>query len=207
VPYLCPDLLWAKGENMQIQLRHRRPCGRTSPLRTRVKLRFTPEWSPIIKNWAAKFVRDNQWRADSIHGFDDLMQDAYLLFVKVSERYPRVMDPKHFMALYKTTLRNNMHDHARYMQRKRVLHEDTSEDVSDLYADRVGELTNGGYISSLLSKAPLDLKRALDLLTQNPPCLNDAPSKRRRENLNMKIRRVLNSDIKFDTALKSLLTQ
>ena len=99
-----------------------------------------------------------------------------------------------------------MHDHARYMQRKRVLHEDTSEDVSDLYADCVGELTNGGYIGCLLSKAPLDLKRALDLVTKEPHHLNDAPSKPR-ENLNMKIRRVLGSDIKFDTALRSLLTQ
>jgi hypothetical protein len=191
---------------MQIKLRYRLPCRRTAP-RLRVKLSFTPEWSSVTKNWAAKFIRGNQWRCDSIHGFDDLMQDAYLLFVKVSERYPRVMEPKHFMALYKTTLRNSMHDHARYMQRKRVLHEDTSEDVSDLYADRVGELTNGGYISSLLSKAPLDLRRALDLVTNNPQCLNDGASKRHRENLNMQIRRVLNTDIKFDTALKSLLTQ
>src|SRR6266704_173488 len=135
---------------MQVQLRYRSQCGRVAPRHVRIKLNFTAEWSPIIRNWAAKHIRDNQWRADSIHGFDDLMQDAYLLFVKVSERYPRVMEPRHFMALYKTSLRNSMHDHARYMQRKRVLHEDTSEDVSDLYADRIGDLTNGGYISSLL---------------------------------------------------------
>jgi hypothetical protein len=192
---------------MQVQLRYRRPCGRTAPSRHRVKLNFTPQWAPVIHNWAAKFIRENQWRADSIHGFDDLMQDAYLLFVKVSERYPRVMDPKHFMALYKTTLRNSMHDHARYMQRKRVLHDDTAEDVSDLYADRVGELTNGGYISVLLSKAPLDLRRALDVLCKEPHCLGENRTKRHRENLNMQIRRVLGSDIQFDTALKSLLTQ
>ena len=183
---------------MQIKLRYKRQK------RYKVRLNFTPEFNPILRNWTLKFIKNNKWRCDSIHGFDDLMQDAYLLFVKVSTSYPRVMDPKHFMALYKTTLKNSMHDHARYMQRKRILHEDTSQDVSDLYADRVGELTNGGYISSLLSGAPLDLRRALELVMRNPPCLRDTP---RRETLNMTIKRVLSTNMNFDIALKSLLTQ
>jgi hypothetical protein len=111
------------------------------------------------------------------------------------------------MALFKTTLRNKLHDHARYMQRKRVLHEDTSSDVSECYADCVGELTNGGFIGAMLARAPEQVKRALTLVSQNPAILNANPHKFHRENLNMRISRVLGlPNFRLDTELKHLLT-
>lgn len=192
------------AKNLNCRRRHQRRVKITR--RYRVKLLWSPIWEGPIKNWAAKHIRENLWRCDSIHGFDDLMQDAYLWFVKVSDRYPRVVDPKHFMALYKTTLRNKLHDHARYMQRKRVLHEESDTDVSEAYADRVGELTNGGFLSALLARAPEEVKQALTLVTQNPAVLNSNPHRYRRENLNMRVSRVLGlPNFRLDTELKTLL--
>jgi hypothetical protein len=188
-------------------------CGRRRHRRVKItrrykaKLNFTPTWEGAIKNWAAKHIRENLWRCDSIHGFDDLMQDAYLWFVKICERYPRVNDPRHFMSLFKTTLRNKLHDHARYMQRKRVLHEDTDSDVSECFAERVGELTNGGFLSALLARAPEQVKRALTLVTQNPAILNADPHEYHRENLNMRVSRVLGlHNFRLDAELRQLLT-
>lgn len=174
--------------------------------RYRVKILWSPIWDGAVKNWAAKHIRENQWRCDSIHGFDDLMQDAYLWFVKICDRYPRVSDPRHFMSLYKTTLRNKLHDHARYVQRKRVVHEDTDSDISECFAERVGELTNGGFLSALLARAPEQVKRALTLVTQNPAVLNIDPHKFRRENLSMRVSRVLGlPNFRLDVELKQLL--
>mgnify|MGYP001572231057 CR=1 FL=1 len=136
------------------------------------------------------------------------MQDAYLAFHKVSESYPRVIDPRHFMALYKTTLRNKMHDHARYVLRKRECVEITSKDVSELFEERIGDVTNYGYVAALLNEAPEELKMALALIAENPTALDENISGKR-ENLNMRIRRVLgiSQDFSFDTVIRQLLAE
>ena len=176
--------------------------------RVRARLAFTPIWEGVIRGWAKKFISKNRWRCDSIHNFDDLLNDAYLTFIRVAERYPRVMDPPHFMALYKTAMRNEMHDRARYVQRKRPVHAELSDDVSDLFDDRMGEVTNGGHFNLLMAEAPPEVRLALTLLSEQPEALRD-PAKRpkNRENLNMRLRRILGIEFDFVGAFKTLLAK
>lgn len=159
-------------------------------MRVRATVAWSPCWEGPTKQWVIGFLRKNQWRCDRIHDFDDLLQDAYLTFLKICKKYPQVIRQAHFMTLYRTAMHNEMHDRARYMRRKRELHEDTSVDASDL-PGRIGEVSNDGYITVLLEQAPEQLRDALTCIAQNPPALYEAGH---RENLNMRLRRVLGYD-------------
>ena len=175
------------------------------PVRVRATLQWSPCWEGPTKQWAESFLRKNQWRADAIHSFDDLLQDSYLTFLKICNRYPRVMSQAHFMTLYRRAMVNEMHDRARYMQRKRERHVDTSIDASDLGVGRIGDVGHDGYLALLLEQAPEDVRLALALIGQNPPALHRING--HRENLNMKLQRLLggNKGIDLVGKIRSLL--
>ena len=144
-----------------------RPC-RIPIGRVHQRLDWSPKWEGSIQQWAKSFIQQNLWRCDPINEFNDLLQDAYLIYNKICERYPRVIEARHFMALFQRALWNKFHDQARYMRLKRRVHEDTIKDVSELYADRIGERTNAGYLSILLADAPKELQVALAVSNLNP---------------------------------------
>ena len=174
--------------------------------RARAALCWEPKWNDTPRQWAAKFIRRNQWRCDRIYEFDDLMQEAYLIFLKITQKYPRVIEPHHFMGLYKMAVANWFHDRAAYMQRKNTQHVDLAVDPMELCLGQTGELRHAGELAILLSEAPHELRLALSLLTDNPAALKASHKpKELRENLNMKLRRILGLSENFD--LKAALTE
>jgi hypothetical protein len=177
--------------------------------RVRGRLSWSPSWEGPVQGWAVNFIKANKWRCDWVHDKDDLLQDAYLTYLKVVETYPRVIEPKHFMALFKAAMWNAMHDRARYKRRKRLVHEETPKDVSEFCEGRIGELTNYGYINVLLAEAPEELHMALALLEENPEALRSRVNAQgQRENLNMKLRRILGlGNVDVIGTLRSLLSQ
>ena len=176
--------------------------------RVRATLAWSPRWEGpdyrvanpppeyATKQWALGFIKKNLWRCDHIHDFYDLLQDAYLTFLKIATKYPRVMGQAHFMTLYRAAVSNEMHDRARYVRRKREQHLDTSVDAGDLCVGRISELSNEGYLRTLIEQAPEELKLALLCIGQNPKALHRVNG--HRENLNMKLRRVLGYDSTVD---------
>lgn len=76
----------------------------------RKEIKFTPKWEGPIEGWATKYANKSVWRVRPEHDFDDLMQDAYIYFLTVKERYPRVVDPPHFMRLFQTCFINHIND-------------------------------------------------------------------------------------------------
>src|SRR5687768_14833046 len=87
---------------------------------------WTPQWEGVVYLTTCKFIAKNNWRCDHLHSREDLLQDAYLIFMKIRDMYPRVVEEKNFMALYRTALSNKMNDRALYVKRKREVHQDTS---------------------------------------------------------------------------------
>lgn len=173
--------------------------------RARTAIVWSPSWNKDIQRWTAAFLHSNQWRCDSIHGVDDLMQDAYLLFHKVKERYPRVITEKAFMKLYKASLRNMLHDHARSMMLKRTCFRD---ECADLEVDvMMGDTTNLGEVLCELADLPPSMVAALKLLATRPELLLIEGD--RRENLNQKLRRLLGlgDGFEFTRSLRTLLQE
>ena len=173
--------------------------------RARTAIAWSPSWNDDVQRWTAAFLHNSVWRCDHIHGVDDLMQDAYLLFHKVSERYPRVITQAAFMKLYKASLRNMLHDHARVMMLKRECFADECDDTeADLL---VGDTTNMGEFIHLLNDLPHTIVDALNMIAEHPELLRANGGVR--ENLNQKLRRLLNvgREFEFIRSLRTLLQE
>lgn len=181
------------------------------PQRERERIVWRPVWDEKFQGWAKKFLYANLWRIDSIHDIDDLMQDAYITFVRIADTYPRVIEPRNFMALYKMALANKIHDRSLYRKRRMAAEVVLSSDVSEFFTGRIGEMTNAGYVMALLNEAPEEVRMALNLLAKGLP--EEGKPKRRslqpKENLSMRLARYLGLGPDADplTTLRKLLTQ
>src|SRR6266853_2009621 len=90
-------------------------------MKIRGKLDPHPMWDSRFKGWAAKFIWKNKWRCEDYLEFDDLMNDAYLIFRHIKASYPLVSEPSHIMALFKVAMQNEFNDKAKYKQRKQAV--------------------------------------------------------------------------------------
>lgn len=171
----------------------------------RPRLTWVEKWEGKVENWAKSFINKNQWRCDEIHSREDLLQDAYLVYLKISDKYPRVARESHFMALYCRALSNQLHDHARSVRRKRDVF-GVIECIDEQMIDVIGDTTNDGYLNVLLAEAPEELRLAMSLMENCPEAVRVRGGVSR-ENLNMKLRRALGVGKGFDFTgtLKNLL--
>lgn len=181
-----------------------------TPKRVRERLKWSPAWDGQLQGIAAKYIRNNIWRCDTLHSFDDLMQDAYLTYVRMAARYPRVSEPAHFVALFKSALHNEMTDRARYRQLKLEATVDLGVDPLEHGALRIGDVTNDGLVSILMAEMPEEFKMALAMIESEPA---KAPRRRpakpkERENLNMRLSKALGLGTRYDFVgvIRSLLT-
>jgi hypothetical protein len=70
-----------------------------------------PDWgTQSIVGYTQRYLLKNAWRARSEMDLDDLMQDAYLLYVKMQSRYGDD-SPAIFMARWKRALYNRLYNH------------------------------------------------------------------------------------------------
>lgn len=67
---------------------------------------YVPTWQGAIEAWSRNFASINRWRMPTDMDYEDLVQELWLLFHKVSTKYDDVTNPKHFMRLFQTTVRN-----------------------------------------------------------------------------------------------------
>lgn len=135
-------------------------------MRTRINLPKQPQFDARFQGWSARFIRKNMWRSDPIYSFDDHMADAYILFRHVLSSYPQITEPKHIMALFQTSMRNEYNDKAKEWKIKRaaeISYETAiSEDIKIL--DTLGEENNYGYLNILLSQLSPKLKIVIEAL-------------------------------------------
>jgi DNA-directed RNA polymerase specialized sigma24 family protein len=177
----------------------------------RERVLWTPSWSEEIEGYTANFIRTNSWRLDRLDQFQDAMQDAFLIFWKCKETYPRVIEARHFMALYKRALINSTHDKASRRKRRDAVEVLLDVDAIDFYAGRIGETTNAGYAAALLAELPEELRFMLNKLAQGLPQEPVQPKTRGlkpRESLTMQLRRIFRLPINSDPLqiIKRLLT-
>lgn len=166
---------------------------------------WCPQWEGTIEKWTRKFISENAWRYDTVHTFDDLLQEFYLVFIKIRNRYPRVIDEPHFFSLYRTAVTNRTHDLAAYVQRKRSYQADTPQDVSDLDLIAVGDVSNDGFRNILISEMPEELRMAALAIINGVP----KPKRKRgepRKNLNQYLRELTGINKDFVGELRAHFT-
>ena len=166
--------------------------------RVREDLGWTAQWDVTFRGYAINFIKQNSWRCEAFHDFDDLLQDAYLTFRRVKSAYPRVTEPKNFMSLYKTALRNEMFDKARYKQVKSDVDHISLDEDEPL---QVASYTHEGVLKTIIAELPIEARMALRVMMETPELLRKKHQRSKlaklagvpevRENLNMRLRRIL----------------
>jgi len=121
-----------------------------------------PTWDQKFQGWSAKFISKNKWRCED--DFEDLMQDAYLVFRHVLASYPLIIEPKHLMALFKMTMINEYHDKSKIRSKRAAAEVSFETLVGDdmTLLETLGENNNEGYLRLLLNELPPEVRMALD---------------------------------------------
>lgn len=156
--------------------------------RKRVVPSWHPAWDKNIQGWTASQIRRNMWRFDKSDDFEDVMQEAFMVFMKVERTYPIVNNGAHFFALYKTALRNFFHDKTRALQR--TVPTESMDEIGDPLVE--GHMPNLGHLSLILDEMPDELKTVLRALTTGRVRLKlDKSTKklRQRKNHNARLKR------------------
>ena len=66
---------------------------------------YNPEFGDTVFAYAKKYLLKHAWRTSPMYEIDDLLQEAFLLFAKLVDRY-KFENPEHFMAMWKRVLHN-----------------------------------------------------------------------------------------------------
>lgn len=164
----------------------------------RTRLDWNPKWEPEISGMTYKYLKKNLWRCESIHSIEDLMQDAYLLFLKLCDFYPRVIEPPHFMSLYQRSLANMITDKARTKKYKSEIIDETvdvSEKIKTTGSIPAQITFSEGPLYTLIEQGPPELKMFFSILN-NEEKLKELRKTRTekfepRKNLNQRISDVL----------------
>jgi hypothetical protein len=136
---------------------------------------YKPEFKGPIEGFVVNYLSRQLWRIARTHTHDDAMQEAYIVFMRCAERYPDLDTPQHFMALFKTSWRNEFTDlaYAATEAKKAVsLTElsriDDSGDEIQVRTDSVGETDNGGALALMIAEAPQEVLMVLHLFLSAP---------------------------------------
>ncbi len=89
----------------------------------RERLVFVPKFNRSISGWSVKFIRKNLWRLHCQGDFDDMFQEAYLIFLVCAKKYGGgcAKNGAHFMALYKRAFINHFTDLTKKASKDREL--------------------------------------------------------------------------------------
>jgi DNA-directed RNA polymerase specialized sigma24 family protein len=132
----------------------------------------TPVYDGPIAGYVVNFIRKNQWRTARTHEFDDLKQEAYIVFMRVAEKYPDMDTPQHFMALFKMAWTNhftdlaNKHTNQSFQVQMPVYRGEDGEEAMEM--DMAGDLNNDGELAVLLNEAPSEVVAVLNLFLSAP---------------------------------------
>ncbi len=130
----------------------------------RQRLDFVPQFDGAISGWAVNYIKRNYWRVASRHEFEDLIQEAWIIFDKVRDNYPHVNNAPQFFCLFRTAFTNHIHDLAINSTSERNLVVDISEEdlsYEDILANIMGDCPNAGFANVLFKQAPRELKLLL----------------------------------------------
>lgn len=131
-------------------------------LNARVEDLWEPKWDDEIRGWTRKFIRQNYWRTETINDVNDLMQDAYIVFMKVRDSYPCVVEAPLFMRLYQTALWRTFMDKGRKLKNdilaERYLKQELECDALSLRS------YNEGPMMAMLADGPPELRMLMEFI-------------------------------------------
>lgn len=123
----------------------------------------SPQMDQGAKRWLIKYCYKNLWRVNQSHKIDDLIQDGYLMYYVVRDRYPHVRAAPHIMRLFQVTFINHVHDLSKYQSRMASVI-DYAVDIHDPASDHIDQVHDLGHGYFIPNSAPWYVHAFLRLL-------------------------------------------
>jgi len=131
---------------------------------------YVPVFKGPIEGWTVNYTRPVFWRVESIMEWRDAMQEAFIVFMRCSAKYPSLETPQHFMSIYKRAWVNQFNDLSNEATRLRCFVSDYREleEGECVPMEQVGDMDNGGFLATALRQAPEEVRRVLTLMLHAP---------------------------------------
>lgn len=131
---------------------------------------YLPRFKGPIEGWTVNYTHSQFWRVESMMEWADVMQEAYIVFMRVSAKYPTTDTPQHFMALYKRAWANHITDLSNEATQLRRLVSSSHADDDDVRGlpEPIGEIDNDGLLGRKLAQAPEEVRKVLTLMLTAP---------------------------------------
>lgn len=124
-----------------------------------------------IEGYVVNKLQGQYWRVEATMSHLDCLQEAFLVYDKCCREYPTV-EPKHFMALFKTSWARRFDDLSAADSKHRSTGRSLCTDDGAVL-DVVGDLDNQGMLKTMLRQAPSEVRAVLTLLSDCPSELLD----------------------------------
>lgn len=155
---------------------------------------YRPKWTGTFEAFTKNYVRKDFWRFNHLNQeFEDIISEAYCIFLKCKKAYPIIDTPQHFMALYKTALHNRFYDlamestyHKDVCYVEDIYHVDDSDERVHIL-DKEHSEPFGSDLGLLLRKAPQEIKDVLKVVFEAPAELVDMFKKPRKQYSNVEL--------------------
>ena len=130
---------------------------------------YQPEFKGPNEGWTVNYTKQHIWRVAATMEFADILQEAYLVYLRVIATYDHFETGSQFMALYKRAWVNAMNDFSLKDTKWRQAVSVHDVDEEDAHAiTLVGELNNDGHLATLLRQAPREVLMVLNLFLSAP---------------------------------------
>lgn len=129
------------------------------------------EWKGLIEGYIVNYLTKHHWKIERSCPRSDAMQEAFCIFLRCKRKYPSV-EPKHFMALFKTTWHNHFIDLSNLDTELRAQIA-MPTDIEGIEIEPIGELDNDGMLAVMIRQAPREVSMVLSLFLNAPAELLD----------------------------------
>jgi len=131
---------------------------------------YVPTFTGPIEGWTVNYSKLNFWRVNGSMEWSDVMQEAYLVFLRCVGKYPDLETPQQFMALYKMAWFNAFTDFAHADTRLRLMVSETTltQEGEEINYEPIGDLNHDGSLATLIRQAPKEVLMVLNLFLSAP---------------------------------------
>lgn len=152
----------------------------------------------IAVRWIKRYARKNYWRVAAWYDLDDLVQDGFMKYCVVAQRYAHIQEPRHLMSLFMRAFHNHIISLARSHRKEPELCEASlcgARSNPYFFENIAGTVPADGPLAIMIEKAPKEIREILKLFTTDEGAEKlKLPRRRRignrRESMNHYLRRL-----------------